>query len=304
MANRGLGRGLSSLIPGADDLPAGGAADVPVARIRPNPYQPRRSFDAETLEELAASIRSQGVIQPLVLRVVGDGYEIITGERRWRAAQRAGLTSVPAVVRGAGDTEMLTMALVENVQREDLNPIDRALAYRRLIDELGVSQEALAQAVGRSRTSISNTLRLLRLPPEIQDRIASGHLTEGHGRALLSVANEAERHMIWRRVERDGLSVREAEELVRRATERPREPDERTPRGPRRPPELAPFLEEIENSLRTAMGTEVEISHTRTGAGLIKIRYYSPEDLERISRLMVTLASVPSAAELGLTDVG
>lgn len=304
MENRGLGRGLSSLIPGVDDATAGAATDIPVSRMRPNPHQPRRQFDDETLDELATSIRSQGVIQPIVVRIVGDGYEIITGERRWRAAQRAGLTSVPTVVRTASDADMLTMALVENVQREDLNPIDRALAYRRLIGDLGVSQEAVAQAVGRSRTSVSNTLRLLRLPTEIQDRIASGHLSEGHGRALLSVSNEAERHMIWRRIERDGLSVREAEELVRRATERPREPEERAPRGPKRPPELAPFLEEIEGSLRTAMGSEVEIAHTRTGSGVIKIRYYSPEDLERISRLIVTFASVPTAAELGLTDVG
>jgi ParB family chromosome partitioning protein len=265
--------------------------EVPIDQVRPNPHQPRRSFAEEALSELAASIRAQGVIQPLVVRQVGDDYELIAGERRWRAARLAGLDRVPVIARAAGEADMLRLALVENTQREELNAVDRASAYRRLIDEFGVSQEDLARSVGCSRTAISNTLRLLRLPPEILARITSGHLSEGHGRALLSVQSESERHTIWRRIERDGLSVRETEELVRRTAERPRTSEPRTSRRAGPPPELAPFLTELEDRIRTALGTDAEIAHARTGGGVIRIRYYDAEDLERLVALL-TQASV------------
>jgi ParB family chromosome partitioning protein len=267
--------------------------EVPIDRVRPNPQQPRHTFGDDALNELAASIRAQGVIQPLIVRQVGDDYELIAGERRWRAARVAGLTQVPVVARAAGEADMLRLALVENIQREELNPVDRATAYRRLIDEFGISQEDLARSVGCSRTAISNTLRLLRLPPEILARIASGHLSEGHGRALLSVPNESERHMIWRRIERDGLSVRETEELVRRAGERPRATEPRASRRAGPPPELAPFLAELEDRIRTALGTDAEIAHARTGGGVIRIRYYDAEDLERVVALLTRGQSRP-----------
>lgn len=297
MQSRGLGKGLSALIPGAGrtDTPT---ADIPVDSIRPNPHQPRTSADDDALEELAISIRSQGIVQPIVIRPAGEGYEIIAGERRWRAAKMAGLATVPAVVREATDSEMPVLALVENLQREDLNPVDCARAYRQITEEFGWTQEALSQAVGRSRTAISNTLRLLKLPLEIQQRIQSGHLSEGHGRALLAVPNEEERMLIWQRIERDGLTVREAEDLVRRTTERG-EPAKKT-KPARDPDPLRPFLEEIEDSLRQTLGTEVKLKHTRSGGGFIAIRYYDAEDLERLARLMVTFGSVPSSDDLGL----
>ncbi len=303
MQNRGLGKGLSSLIPGgAKPMGQETVLAVDIAAIQPNPHQPRKQFDEQALQELAESIRSQGVILPLVVRQTGAGYEIIAGERRWRAARIAGLETVPAMVRQATDAEMLQLALVENVQREDLNPIERALAYRRLIDQFGVTQEAIAAATGRSRASITNTLRLLKLPQEIQDRIASGALSEGHGRALLQVANEAERHMIWRRSEKDGLSVREAAQLVQRTTAHTAPGDSKPKKKAETEDTLEPFIEEMETALRTTLGTEVEISNLRSGAGTIRIRYYSSEDLERIARLISTFGSVPSASALGLTD--
>lgn len=304
MQNRGLGKGLSSLIPGAaPTVPVEGATILPIEQIRPNPHQPRRDFDEGALNELAESIRAQGIIQPLVVRPTPEGYELIAGERRWRASQLVGLTEVPVVVRPASDSEMLQLALVENIQREDLSPIERAQAYRRLVDEFGVTQEELAHATGRSRSSITNTMRLLKLPPEIQERLRSGSLTEGHGRALLQLTNEAERHIVWRRIESHGLSVRETEKLVQRMTQPRREAA--AGEGKRKvaaTESIDPFLEELETSLRTALGTDVDIAHTRAGSGTVRIRYYSTDDLERVIRLITTFGSVPSASDLGLTD--
>lgn len=300
MQMRGLGRGLSSLIPGgapAQEAPT----TVAVADIHPNPTQPRQDFDAEALQELAESIAAQGIIQPLVVRPAESGYELIAGERRWRAAQIAGLTEVPVVVRQATDTEMLQLALVENIQREDLSAIERAFAYQRLIDDFGLTQEELAHATGRSRPTIANTLRLLRLPTEVQARIRSGHLTEGHGRALLQLASDAERQLAAMRIESRGLSVREAEKLVQRMS------DHKPAAAPPKPaPERAssgdPFLADLENALRTVLGTDVEITPTRAGRGSIRIRYYDADDLERITRMITTFGATPDASVLGLTD--
>lgn len=306
MQNRGLGKGLSSLIPGASpSAPPEGASVMSVEEVHPNPHQPRRDFDEASLHELADSIRAQGIIQPLVVRPSTDGYELIAGERRWRAAQIAGLTEVPVVIRHASDSEMLQLALVENIQREDLSAIERALAYRRLVDEFGVTQEELAHATGRSRSSITNTMRLLKLPPEIQERIRSGSLTEGHGRALLQLANEGDRHVVWRRIESHGLSVRDTEKLVQRMTQPRKETTSDAKRKPDSTTEsVDPFLEDLETSLRTALGTDIEIVHTRAGTGIIRIRYYSADDLERITRLITTFGSIPSASDLGLSDPG
>ncbi|MBD3176050.1 MAG: ParB/RepB/Spo0J family partition protein [Armatimonadia bacterium] len=303
MQNRGLGKGLSSLIPGGA-TPEGATAipEVPIDQVRPNPSQPRRSFDEDALNELAQSISAQGIIQPLVVRAVNEEYELIAGERRWRAARVAGMTHVPVVVREADDADMLKMALVENVQREDLNPIDRALAYRALVEDFATTQEALAEALGRSRTSITNTMRLLRLPPEIQDRIASGHLSEGHGRALLSVANEAERHMIWRKIEASGLTVRDAEDLVRKATERGKPEKETTREQTPSEAPADPFVEDLEDRLRTGLGTDVQIKQSQKGAGTITIRFYDADDLDRLTRLILAMAEVPSGEELGLHE--
>lgn len=283
MRSRGLGKGLSSLIPGgvtygeATSLP-----EVPIEKVRPNPKQPRRSFRDDLLHELAQSIRTQGIIQPLVVRPVGDSFELIAGERRWRAARMAGLARVPVVIRDADDAEAIRLALVENVQREDLNPIDRALAYRRLMDEFGTTQEALADALGRSRASIANTVRLLRLPAEIQERIASGELSEGHGRALLAITEEPVLRRITQRIEQAGLSVRETEELVRQASEGGAGEGSPKPRGSGRAEDLDPFIRDLEDRLRTELGTEVQIRPGRGQAGAIIIRYYGNEDLDRL----------------------
>src|SRR5713226_7636940 len=211
---RGLGRRLGALIPGAE---ASGerAAEVPVSRLRPSPFQPRQAMDPQEFSGLVESIRRHGVLQPIVVRPVGDGFEVVAGERRWRAAEAAGLAAVPAVVRALSDQEALELALVENLQREDLGPLERARAYRRLMSEFGITQEQVAQRVGKSQPSIANSVRLLQLPQQILTSLQAGRIAEGHARALLGAGSRAVVLKIWARVERRGLSVRETEALVR-----------------------------------------------------------------------------------------
>jgi len=268
-----LGRGLSSLIPQRATTDAA-VVEVPLSRVRPNPYQPRRHMDDAGLEELAASIREHGILQPVLVTEVLDGYQLIAGERRVRAARLAGLERVPALVRQMADRDQLEVALVENVQRSDLDPIDEALAYRQLIDEFGLTQERVAERVGKARATIANTLRLLDLHADVQAAIADGRITEGHGRALGSLGTDAQAHAL-RTMVGQGLSVRQAEELVRRLKEpKPAVTAQATPR-------LDPDLERVETHLRERLGTKVSLSRSRTG-GRIVIEYYSDEELGRL----------------------
>jgi ParB family transcriptional regulator, chromosome partitioning protein len=279
LPKKGLGRGLSALIPGAGQPRAetdseGLSLRVDVDRITPSPFQPRRTFDDAKIEELAASIRNQGIIQPLVVRRKGDGYELIAGERRWRAAMKAGLNHVPVVVRDASDHEALQLALVENLQREDLNPIEEAAGYRRLQEEFHWSQEEMADKVGKSRPAIANSMRLLSLPTEVQQEVSSGSLPAGQARALLGLHNEALILAACREVIAKGLSTRETEKLVRHLL---------LGRRRRQIPIVDSDLRSVIEELQRLLGTRVRLlPKARSARGKIEIEYYSFPDLDRI----------------------
>lgn len=276
---RGLGRGLGALIPGADQPVEPGVTEIPIDMIRPNALQPRAGFGGEPLAELEASIREQGILQPVLVRRVGDGYELVAGERRWRAARAAGLRAVPAIVRQLDDRGALEAALVENLQREDLNAIERAKAYRRLVSDFGLSQDAVARRVGRSQPSVANTLRLLALPQEVQSSIEAGRITEGHARALLSIPDEAHLLTVWKVIQTKGLSVRETEAAAhRRAISRGIVPRKR--RGGTR--EVSIITQRVEESL----GAPVRLSVNRKGGGEIRITFFSPDDLDRLLAIL------------------
>jgi ParB family chromosome partitioning protein len=278
---QGLGRGLAALIPQRAQ-PAGGPLEIPIDRIRVNPRQPRTRMDADSLETLAASIRQHGVIQPILVTETIDGYQLVAGERRVRAARMAGLERVPAVVRQLADRDQLELALVENLQREDLDPIESARGYRQLIDEFGFTQEDLSQRVGRARTTVANTLRLLDLDQAVQAALVSAEISEGHARALGGLPAEHQARVL-RTVIDGGLSVRQAEELVRRLRE-PRPTTPTTSATTAKP--VDPDLERVEEDLRQALGTKVRLARSRKG-GRIVIEYYSDEDLGRLyERLM------------------
>jgi ParB family chromosome partitioning protein len=277
---KGLGRGLSALIPSAPETKVesrdqGSTSEIDVDRITPSPFQPRRSFDEAKIEELAASIRNQGIIQPLVVRPKSDGFELIAGERRWRAAMKAGLSRVPVVVRDASDHEALQLALVENLQREDLNPIEEAAGYRRLQEEFHWSQEEMAEKVGKSRPAIANSLRLLALPAEVQQEVTGGNLPAGQARALLGLHTEALIVAACRDVIAKGLSTRETEKMVRfLIMGRKRR---------RQVPLIDPDLKSVVENLQRALGTRVRLlPKARSTKGKIEIEYYALADLERI----------------------
>ena len=279
MNRKALGRGLEALIPGADDAAAGsGLREIRVDDIEPNPEQPRTTFDDVTLGELAASIRAHGLLQPVVVRELGTGrYRLVVGERRWRAARLAGLDRVPAVVRESDDAGSIVLALVENLQREDLNPIDEAHGYEALMEVGGVSQVDVAERVGKDRSTVANALRLLDLPPDVQGMLRAGRLSAGHGRALLSLATPEDRRRVAERAATLGLSVREVEALARGAVRR------KKAARPRRSDD--PFVREWEERLQRIFGTLVRIE--RMGKeGSIRIEYYSDEDLERVLDLL------------------
>jgi ParB family chromosome partitioning protein len=275
----GLGRGLAALIPQRAAANTG-SIDIALDRIRENPRQPRTRMDDAALTTLAASIREHGVIQPVLVTETIDGYQLVAGERRVRAARMAGLERIPAVVRQLADREQLELALVENLQREDLDPIEAARAYRQLIDEFAFSQEDLASRVGRARSTVANTLRLLDLHPSVQDAVADARISEGHARALGGLETEAQARVLPTVVD-DDLSVRHTEELVRRLRE-PR-PDAVRARADRMPD---PEIERVEEDLRNALGTKVRLARSRRG-GRIVIEYYSDDELSRLyDRLM------------------
>jgi ParB family chromosome partitioning protein len=275
-----LGRGLSALIPESPrpqpviaDRESERPTQIDLDLLVPNPRQPRTYIDEARLEELAQSIRTNGVIQPLLVRRVEGRFEIVAGERRWRAAQRAGLLKVPIVLREVDDDHLLQIALIENIQRDDLNPIEEAQAYRRLIDEHQLSQEALSAAVGKDRATIANYLRLLRLPAEIRSEITSGAISMGHARALVSLPDEVAQRRVAREVVARGLSVRETEAIVRR--------EGRPPAAPPPPRKIDPNTRAAEEQLKLALGTPVRI--TRKGAGgRIEIDFVNEDELQRL----------------------
>ena len=270
-----LGRGLSALIPDAPAAPATveRTLDVDSDLLRPNPYQPRGHMDEGRIEELARSIRTHGIIQPIVVRrTAEDGYEIVAGERRWRASQRAGLLKVPVVVRDIPDERLLAAALIENIQREDLNPIEEAQAYRRLADELGLTQEQIADAVGKDRSSIANYVRLLRLPQEVRANVAGGTLSMGHARAILGLADESAQLRVSRDVVAKHLSVRETEALVAKA-------GQPVARRAEQPKDV--HTRAAEDRLRFSLGTRTRIVRKGRG-GKIEIEFTNENELQRI----------------------
>ncbi len=293
MARRsGLGRGLGALIPtdiGGERSSA--LREVPVESIAPNPHQPRNYFDEEALATLTASVAELGVLQPILVREMGDErFELIAGERRWRAAKRAGLPSIPVVVRTVDEVLSLEQALVENLHREDLNPLEEAAAYQQLMEDFGLTQEQVAQKVGKSRSAVANTLRLFQLPPSIQRMVAENLLAAGHAKALLGTPDRVFQERLAREIVANGLSVREAEEAVRTHGEQPEEAAGDSPAAPRtaRAPRLRPpGLLELEELLADHLDTRVKISMAASdGKGKVTIEFGGLEDLERIYRAM------------------
>ena len=273
-----LGKGLSALIPSPPPpaAPRDTPLEIDIDLLSPNRFQPRSVMDEPKLEDLAQSIRANGVIQPIVVRRAGDRYEIIAGERRWRAAQRAGLRRVPVVVRDVAQEKLLEVALIENIQREDLNPIEEAHAYRRLVDEFTLTQDAIASAVGKDRATVANYLRLLKLPADLRDAISGGALSMGHARALLAVADEAAQRAAAREVAARGLSVRETEALVRRLA---------SPVPPREAERPDVHTRAAEEKLRLALGTRARIVRKGKG-GRIEIDFTSEDELQRLYELL------------------
>ena len=276
MSKVALGKGLDALIPDyPKDVvkPEKNLVQIKMDRIKPNPYQPRGKFDKDRMEELTLSIKEKGIIQPVVVRRAGDEFELVAGERRFLAAQKLGMEQLPALVMDKlSKEEMIELSLIENLQREDLNPIDQAKSYKRLSEECGLSQRQLSEKIGKDRSSIANTLRLLNLPKAIQGFIADGELSEGHARAILSLPGEKQQITLSRHIIRDGLSVRKTEELVYGSKQKSRI---RKPKGP-----PLKFLE-VENSLKQFFGTKVRVVQGKK-VGKIEIEFYSDDDLARI----------------------
>ena len=288
-----LGRGLGALFPsegrygahaGMENI-AGRIFEVEVDLVTPNPYQPRQDFGDEGLESLARSIKQLGVVQPITVRALGDGrFQTIAGERRLRAARRIGLTRVPAFVRVANAEEMLEMALVENVQREELNPVEVALGYERLIAECGLRQAQVAERVGKTRSTVANFLRLLRLPPRIQVALRERAVSVGHARALLGVPEKATQLQLFDEIQRNNLSVRQIEARVQQLHKKPRKTAPKPKATPVRP---SLQIKEFEKSLRTRFSTRVRLRHESSGKGRIELHYFSADDLERVLELLL-----------------
>lgn len=283
----GLGKGLSSLIPTDTEVGESGTmTEIPISAIQANEYQPRSRFDEEALVSLTDSIRELGVLQPVLVRLLGpDRYELIAGERRWRAARRAGLPTVPAIVRESDDRHSLEQALVENLHREDLNALEEASAFQQLIDEFDMTQEQVAQRVGKSRSAVANTLRLFQLPGSVQRMVASGELSAGHARALLGCSDRAVQEQLAELTIRDGLNVRQVEEKVRTLVDAPADATSvgaKETVGATRPAALL----ELEELLGDRLATRVRATSS-TGKGKLTIEYADLEDLHRIYRVMV-----------------
>ena len=277
MSKRGLGKGLSALIPGAGQEVGGEVLELSISEVLPNPEQPRTDINEDQINELADSIKKVGVLQPILVRAHGAGYQIIAGERRWRAAQAAGLERVPVRVMAISDTEALALALIENLQRSDLNPVEEARGYRRLITEYGMTQAELADRVSKSRSAVTNTLRLLDLPEDIQEQLYQGRLSAGHARAILSIPDDDRRHTLARKCVDEGLSVREAESLAKllAAGASISAPRPVTPKS----------YKIVARKLRRLLSTNVRVRQTAK-KGKIEIDFHDEGDLERIMRLL------------------
>ena len=278
MERKALGKGISALIPERESEGQDKIVYVQTDQIKPNPLQPREDFDSQGLEELTQSIREKGVIQPLLVRRKGDFYELIAGERRLRAANILGLKEIPILVKDVEDKDSLELALIENIQRQGLNPIEEAHAYQHLIDKFNVTQDKISEVLGKARVTITNTLRLLKLPHEIQAEIKKGRISFGHGRALLEIEDANEQRRLAQDVVSKGLSVRELENLIK--THRPKGVKRKIGQG-----EREPYVAALEEELQHALGTKVRISK-RKKRGHISIEFYSPEELERISNII------------------
>jgi len=284
MRRNALGKGLEALIPElpkelakSDEQPEKGLVNLRMDKIKSNPYQPRTRIDERNLEELSASIKEKGIIQPVVVRQVGEEFELVAGERRFLAAKKLGWERIPAIIGGKlSKEEMLEFSLIENLQREDLNPIDTARGYKRLLEECHLSQQQLAQKIGKDRSSVANTLRLLNLPEEVQRLISNGKLSEGHARAILSLSTDKEKIDLSRRVVKEGLSVRKTEDLAY---------GKKKPSVTKQRIRISPAFFEVEEKLKQFLGTSVKVVGKRKG-GKIEIEFYSEEDLSRILELL------------------
>ena len=283
MVQRRLGRGLDFLLSGGTEADAAEVRQIEVGRVRPNPFQPRREFRAEELEELGASIREHGVLQPIIVRAAGENFEIVAGERRLRACVRLGMETIPALIRVADDTQMIELALVENIQRQDLNPIEEARAYQTYIQRLDLTQEQAAQRLGRSRSSVANMLRLLDLPADVQELVSRGTISMGHARAILAVGDAEAQRALARRVEAEKLSVRDVERLAQNWGKAPAA-------AALAPAERNAHVVDLERRLEERLGTRVTI-RDHEGRGRIAIEYYSAEDLDRLLGLIAGVGS-------------
>ena len=288
MARKPLGRGLSALLGDAATAPTSdvsphSTSEIDIDLIVPNPEQPRTRFAEQALDELAQSITANGIVQPIVVRPKEGKYEIVAGERRWRASQRAGLRKVPAVIKEVSDDKLLELALIENIQRQELNPIEEANAYRKLIENIGLTQEQVSERVGRERSLVATSIRLLKLPDDIQKLIEEGKLSAGHGRALLMTDEVTEQRRIARKVIDEGLSVRETERAVKRAGEKGQATENK-----KVTPVKDPNVVAAETKLMRRLGTNVKIFPKGNGkAGRLEIEYYSREDLDRIYEMLM-----------------
>ncbi|AOV06361.1 ParB/RepB/Spo0J family partition protein [Sporosarcina ureilytica] len=275
---KGLGKGINALFPGESLIKAETVEQLHVKSIKPNPYQPRKVFDEVAIEELSDSIKEHGILQPIIVRKTGTSYEIVAGERRFRAAKLVGLDEIPAIVRRLTDEETMELAILENLQREDLTPIEEAEAYNTLMDNLKITQEQLAFRLGKSRSHIANHIRLLALPEKIRQLITDGKLSMGHGRTLLGLRKKEQIPLVAERVLKEGLNVRQLERLVQHL-------NEEVPRETRKKEKKDLFLQEHESSLRDYFGTNVNIKKSKN-KGKIEIEFFSEEDLERILELL------------------
>lgn len=277
MNKRGLGKGLGALIPESEDAAKGSVMEIKITEIAPNEGQPRKLFDDEALNSLAESIKEHGVVQPIIVRRLERGYQIIAGERRWRAARLAGLKTVPAIVKECSNVEIMELALIENLQREDLNVIEEADAYKSLIDEYNMTQEDIARRIGKSRPAIANTLRLIGLPAKVKEMVADGRISAGHARALLSLNNEKKMLELAEKIVNQNLNVRQVEKLVKDS--------EKAVDTKKKEKQVDLEIIELQEKLKSILGTKVTIEHKKN-KGRIQIEYYSNEELDRILELL------------------
>ena len=279
MVKRGLGKGLEALIPKAEQKEKGFVVEMDVESLTPNLFQPRQNFDKEKMEELKGSIKKHGMIQPIVVRKMANGYEIVAGERRLKAAKEIGLKKIPAIIKSINNEKSLEIALVENIQREDLNPVEQANAFKRLVDEFNLTQQELAEATGKSRALVTNTIRLLKLNPEIQKNISEGKISFGHAKLLLSIEDEEVQKAVCDRIIVNGLSVRDTERLIKNI--------EKVQKKPFKVKNITiEHFPEVEGRLRDVLGTKISILYDGK-KGKINIEFYNKEDLRRITNLLL-----------------